>query len=90
MNDGIDSGILPEQGVENDQSCPQPDTELQAVTGTSTVVSECQNCADNKTKFDRLRETYRKLKYRHRKLRKEARQLQQMCNSQVPVLYVIE
>lgn len=90
MHDGTDSEISSEQGVENYQSCPQPDTELQAVTGTSTVVSECQNCADNKTKLGRLWETYRKLKFSHRKLRKEACQLQQMCNSQVPVLYVIE
>ena len=87
MNDGIDSGVLLAQEVENDQSYPQPDTELPTVTATSTAMSECQNCANHKTKFARLNETYRKLKYRHRKLSKEARQLQQMCNIQV--LYVI-
>ena len=87
MNDGIDSGVLLAQEVENDQSYPQPDTELPTVAATSTAMSECQNCANHKTKFARLNETYRKLKYRHRKLRKEARQLQQMCN--VQVLYVI-
>ena len=40
MNDGIDSGVLLAQEVENDQSYPQPDTELPTVTATSTAMSE--------------------------------------------------
>ena len=79
----VDSRIPIEEEVENNHSCQQPDTELPTVY-SETAVSECQKCADYKTKLGRLKETYRKLKYRHRILRKE--NCQQMLNSQV--LYI--
>ena len=79
-NDTVDSEVPHEEEVENNQSCQQPDTELTTVY-SETAESECEKCADYKTKLARLKETYRKLKYRHRILQKE--KLQQMCNSQV-------
>ena len=94
MNDNTNLDVLLEQDsrkdVEIDQSCLrsclQPGTqvtELQTVTGTSTAVSECHNCAKHKMKFNRLQETYRKLKYRLRKLCEESCQIKQLYNSQV-------
>ena len=80
-NDIDDSEVPLEEVVENSQSCQQPDIEL-PTDYSETAMSECQKCADYKTKLGRLKETYRKLKYRHRILRKENRHL--MCNSQVP------
>ena len=77
----VDSEVPVEEEVENNQSCQQPDTELPPTVYFETAVSEYQNCADYKIKLYRLKETYRKLKYRHTILRKE--NWQQMCNSQV-------
>ena len=83
-NDG-DSDVPVEEEVENNQSCQQPDAELPPNVYFETAVSGYQNCADYKTKLYRLKETYRRLKYRHRILRKENRQ--QMCNSMVADRY---
>ena len=83
-NDNVVSEVPLEEGVENNQSCQQPDTELPTVC-SETAMSECQKCAGYKIKLGRLKETYRKLKYRHRILREENRHL--MCNFQV--IYIL-
>ena len=57
-NDNVDSEVPLKEEVENNQSCQQPDTELPTAY-SETSVSECQNCADYKTKLGRLKETYR-------------------------------
>ena len=89
-NDDTNLGEFLEQEREIAESCLQQDVGLETVNGTSTTVCgtftsvpECQNCAQSKKKLGRLQETYRKLKYRHRNLREEARRLQQLCKSEV-------